>query len=140
MFARLRSIRARSRLNRVKRPSILVVDAHRDCRESLELALDLAGCEVHAVGSGHDALVHLRSWTPDAVVLDSHVGEVPALHVARVLRANARFDLTRLVMTCTWQRPELRRQARAAGVDALWMKPFAFTDLVQVVKGEARQR
>lgn len=121
-------------------PTILLVDSHRDCRESLALALELAGCQVQAVGTGHDALMRLRDWTPDAVVLDSHVGEVPAMHVARVIRANSRFDATRLVMTCTWQRPELRREARDAGVDALWMKPFDFAELVHVVRGEVRQR
>ncbi len=131
---------ARRRLNCVKCPAILVVDAHRDCRESLGLALELAGCDVQAFASGHEALVRVRDWTPDAIVLDSHIGEVSALHVARVLRANARFDRTRLVMTCTWQRAGLHEQVQAAGVDALWMKPFDFGDLLRVVRGEARQR
>lgn len=128
------------KLNRVNAPAVLVVDDHRDCRESLALALELAGCEVQAVGTGRDALVRLRDWTPDAVVLDSHIGEIPALDVARVLRSNPRFDATRLVMTCTWQLPGMRREARAAGVDTVRMKPLDFCDLVQVVKGEARQR
>lgn len=136
----LRFVQVRRRLNRVKPSSILVIDAHKDCRESLALALELAGCDVQAVASGQEALMRVREWTPDAIVLDSHVGEMSALHVARVLRANARFDQMRLVMTCTWHRPELIAQARAAGVDALWMKPFAFADLLQVVRGEVRQR
>lgn len=121
-------------------PFVLVVDSHRDCRESLALALDLGGCRVRSLASGLEAIVHLRTCTPDAIVLDSHIGAASALHVARVLRANRRFDATRLVMTCTWMRTDLRSQVRSSGVDALWMKPFAVGDLLEVVKGHARQR
>jgi CheY-like chemotaxis protein len=135
----LRTPRDLLRLNRVTGPSVLVVDDHRDCRETLALALELAGCEVQAVGNGEDALARLREWTPDAVVLDSHVTGVPAMDVARVMRSNPRFDTTRLVMTCTWQLPGMSREARAAGVDTLRMKPLDFADLVQVVTGEVRQ-
>jgi two-component system response regulator MprA len=122
----------------MSRPWILLAEGHRDCRDSLALALEMSGFDVLAVANGHEAIVQLRRCTPAAVVLDSHLTQVSALHVGRVIRANPRFDLTPLMLTSTWFSAEERARARVAGFDAVWMKPFDFDQLIRVVRPNVR--
>ena len=84
---------------RVHQPSVLVVDSHRDCRESLALALDLEGCRVRSLASKLETIVHLRTYTPNTIILDSHISTTSTLHIAHILHANRHFDTTQLIMT-----------------------------------------
>ncbi|KQT10493.1 response regulator [Ramlibacter sp. Leaf400] len=111
--------------------TLLVVDSHADCRETLAMALEFCGYQVRTAASPHEALVWLREATPRAVLVDTHLLGGCGLDVARVLRANPRFDQTRIVLTGTWFTAEDRACAAAVPVDELWLKPLDFGDLVQ---------
>ena len=111
--------------------TLLVADSHPDCRETLAMALEFSGYSVCTAGSHHAALTWLRHRTPRAVLLDMHLLGGSGLDLARVLRANPRFDQTRIVLTGTWFTAEDRACAAAVPVDELWLKPLDFGDLVQ---------
>lgn len=113
---------------------ILLAEAHRDCRETLAMALEMAGYSVHAVRSGEEALVWLRTFTPGTVLLDTHLRGITGLDIARVMRANRRFDATRVLLTSTWMPPEHRDAALALGVDSVWQKPFDLAKLLTMVE------
>jgi two-component system OmpR family response regulator len=117
--------------------SILVIEAHHDCRDVLVMTLEACEFAATAVANGGDALAALRDHTPDAVVIDNSLPDRNALDVVRVLRANRRFDATTIVLVGTWLPPADRTQAYAAGVDSVLLKPFVVDELVRKV---TRQR
>jgi DNA-binding response OmpR family regulator len=111
--------------------TLLVVDGHADCRETLAMALEFCGYTVCTAATSHEALVWLRDRTPRAVLVDTHLLGGSGLDVARVLRANPRFDRTRILLTGTWFTPEDRACAAAVPVDEVWIKPIDFGELVR---------
>ncbi|WP_167772843.1 response regulator [Ramlibacter humi] len=112
-------------------PLVLIADGHADCGETLALALELSGWQVCAARRGEEALVWLRQATPRAVLVDARLPEAGGLHIARVLRANPRFDATQVLLTGTWFTPHEKTQAQACGVDGIWMKPFDISALLR---------
>lgn len=109
--------------------TLLVVDSHQDCRETLAMALEYSGWRVRAAASCHEALTWLRECTPRAVLLDQELLGGCGVDVARVMRSNPRFDDTRIVLTSTWFTHQDRARAAAVPVDDLWIKPVEFGDL-----------
>lgn len=110
--------------------TLLVIDSHADCRETLGMALEFSGWKVCTAATGHEALTWLRDATPAAVLLDLELLGGFGLDVARVMRSNPRFDDTRILLTGTWFTPEDRARAAAVPVDGLWIKPVEFPDLL----------
>ena len=111
--------------------TLLVVDSHADCRETLAMALEFSGYRVCTAASAHEALGWLREATPRAVLVDADLLGGSGLHIARVLRANPRFDATRIVLTGTWFTAEDRAAAAAVPVDEVWIKPIDFGELLR---------
>jgi len=111
--------------------TLLVADSHPDCRETLAMALEFSGYSVCTAGSHHAALTWLRHRTPRAVLLDMHLLGGSGLDLARVLRANPRFDDTRILLTGTWFTPRDRAIAANTPLDGLWIKPLELGELVR---------
>lgn len=111
--------------------TLLVADSHQDCRETLAMALEFSGYTVATAGSHHAALTWLRERTPRAVLLDMHLLGGSGLDLARVLRANPRFDRTRILLTGTWFTPRDRAIAAATPLDGLWIKPLELGELLR---------
>lgn len=111
--------------------TVLIADGHADCGDTLALALELSGWQVRAAHRSEEALVWLREATPRVVLLDCHLPSAGGLQVARVMRANSRFDGTQVLVTGTWFTPGQHAQAHAAGVDGLWTKPFDVAALLR---------
>ncbi len=70
------------------RRRVLVVEDDRDTREMYRAALTNYGFAVRAVEDGLDALRHIETEPPDAVVLDLMLPRVGGYDVYRELRAN----------------------------------------------------
>jgi DNA-binding response OmpR family regulator len=111
-------------------PTLLIVENHRDCREVLAMTLEMAGYHVVTASTGSEALARLRGITPQDIVLDTALPDRDVLDVVRVLRANARFDGTSIVVVSTWFPPARAEAALAAGADALLLKPFGIDHLL----------
>jgi DNA-binding response OmpR family regulator len=111
--------------------TVLIADGHADYGDTLALALELNGWEVRAAHRGEEALVWLRGATPHVVLLDCDLPAGGGLQVARVMRANRRFDGTQVLVTGTWFTPAQRAQAQDAGVDGMWTKPFDLAALLR---------
>jgi len=111
--------------------TLLVADSHVDCRETLAMALEFSGYSVCTAGDYHAALTWLRERTPRAVLLDMHLLGGSGLDLARVMRANPRFDRTRILLTGTWFTPRARAIAATTPLDGLWIKPLALGELVR---------
>jgi DNA-binding response OmpR family regulator len=111
--------------------TLLVVDSHADCRETLAMALEYGGWHIRTATSCHEALAWLRESTPRAVLLDLELLGGRGLDVARVMRSNPRFDDTRIVITGTWFTPDDRARAAAVPIDDMWIKPIDFPELTR---------
>ncbi|MBT2410543.1 response regulator transcription factor [Streptomyces sp. ISL-12] len=88
-------------------PRVLIIEDDRAVREGLRLALRRQGHEVAAAPTGEDGLEQVRSFRPDAVVLDLMLPGMSGLEVCRRIRdrdqipiimATARGDDTDVVV------------------------------------------
>lgn len=103
-------------------PSFLIVDADRNFREALAIALRLDGHVAQVVASAEDALAHLRAGGFTCCVVDAHQPGAD-----EVLEGSVSHGL-RTVLTGPY--PDLLAQAarRHPGVELL-AKPFQAAEL-----------
>ena len=100
------------------RQKVLIVEDDEDLRRMYRTALAFARYDVHDVGDGLDALLHLDSNPPDLVVLDlglpsvsGHVvrqaiaGDPVTRHIPVVVVTGATGDLESLDVTCVLKKP-----------------------------------
>jgi DNA-binding NarL/FixJ family response regulator len=74
------------------------VDDHRIVREWLRFHLTRSGYEVVESSSGRDAIARARAISPDAVVLDMGLPDIPGTEVCAVIRTEVR-DAAIVVLT-----------------------------------------
>ena len=108
---------------------ILVVDDNVDAADSLGIMLSYSGHELRVVYSGHDALATAEEFGPDAIILDLGMPGMDGYAVARALRANPKFDATRLIALSGYGQLEDRRRTAEAGFDEHLVKPVIFEAL-----------
>jgi len=77
---------------------VLVVDDHRNTRESLAAGLRSLGCEADTAGGGADALARVQRASYDWIVCDVRMPGMSGIDLARALRARAP-DLGLVLMT-----------------------------------------
>ena len=116
---------------------ILVVDDDRAVRESLRRSLSFNGYTVELATDGQDALEHVVSSRPDAMVLDVMMPRVDGLEVCRRLRSTG-DDLPILVLTARDSVSE-RVAGLDAGADDYLPKPFALEELLARLRALLRR-
>ena len=106
--------------------SALIIEDNRDLAVVFAQALQAAGYATGIIEDGNQALAWLAVATPDVVVLDLHIPQVPGAEILRQIRANARLDTTRVIVATADSRvPDaLREQA-----DLVLIKPVSFSQL-----------
>lgn len=118
-------------------PHVLVVEDDPSLRALADLTLRDAGCSVTAVGDGRKAAPAAAARVPDVVVLDVDLPGLDGREVARLLRGEeATADVPIVVVTGSADRRELW-SIWASGADALLVKPYDVTELVDTVLGLA---
>ena len=116
---------------------ILVVDDEPNVRESLQIALGVAGYKVDVAPGGAEALDRASSDPPDLMVLDVLMPGVDGLEVCRKLRANG-SDLPVLMLTARDEIPD-RVAGLEAGADDYLIKPFALEELLARIRALLRR-
>ena len=100
---------------------ILIVDDHRNTRESLALGFPMYGCEGDAVANADEALGRLQRTRYDWVVSDVRMPGTTGVQLARMLRE--RFpEIGVLLMTAHELTPEEAAAMVALGI-VLLIKP-----------------
>ena len=114
---------------------ILVADDEPNIVISLEYLLKREGYTVRVARDGQEALDAIASELPDLVLLDVMMpGRLNGLETLSAIREDAGISET-LVMIVTARRQEGDlRNAHRHGADAYLAKPFAPTELRQVVR------
>jgi two-component system chemotaxis response regulator CheY len=104
----------------------IVVDDSRAMRTILRrILLDLGFEEVLEAEHGRDALQALGAAVPPSLALiDLNMPEMDGIELIAALRAERRFDRTRLMMVTSESNPRHVFDALKAGVDEYAMKPI----------------
>jgi DNA-binding response OmpR family regulator len=104
----------------------LIVEDDNDLAIIFAMALQEAGFETQIIRAGDTALMWLSSSTPDIVVLDLHLPRVSGDAILEQIRADARLDNTKVIITTADP-----RMAEAIGdkADLVLLKPVAFGQL-----------
>src|SRR5712692_534553 len=116
--------------------TVLLVEDERKLRELVRSYLERAGLTVLSTGSGAEAIMLAASASPDLVVLDLGLPDVPGETVARELRA---AGPTRILMLTAKAAEEDRIAGLELGADDYVTKPFSPRELVLRVQAILRR-
>ena len=116
--------------------TVLIVEDERKLRELVRSYLERAGFTVLSAGSGAEAITMASAATPDLVVLDLGLPDVPGETVARERRAAA---ATPILMLTARSAEEDRIRGLELGADDYVTKPFSPRELVLRVQAILRR-
>jgi two-component system, OmpR family, alkaline phosphatase synthesis response regulator PhoP len=113
-------------------PRILIADDEPAIVMAVQDELVFEGYEVHAAGSGPDAVAMARTVRPDVLLLDLMLPGTNGFEVCRTLRPE-RPDLWIIMLTVRGQEAD-RVTGFEAGADDYVTKPFSLRELVGRIK------
>jgi DNA-binding response OmpR family regulator len=116
--------------------TVLVVEDERKLRDFVRSYLERAGFTVLSTGSGAEAITMVAGASPDLVVLDLRLPDVPGETVARELRA---ATATPILMLTAKSAEEDRIRGLELGADDYVTKPFSPRELVLRVQAILRR-
>src|SRR5215813_10078983 len=116
--------------------TVMLVEDERKLRDLVRSYLERAGFTVLSTGSGAEAIMLASSASPDLIVLDLGLPDVPGETVASELRAVA---ATPIVMLTAKSAEEDRIRGLELGADDYVTKPFSPRELVLRVQAILRR-
>ncbi len=113
---------------------ILVVDDNAEVRNLLRLTLSFGDYSIREAANGIDALMLIREWRPDIVLLDIMMpGEKDGLQVCREVKNDEAIKDTFIAMlTARGQKLDMQ-EGTNAGADAYLIKPFSPIELNKMI-------
>jgi PAS domain S-box-containing protein len=112
---------------------VLIVDDHIDAAESLELLLQLRGCETRCAHSGPAGVAAAREFRPEVLLLDLGLPGFDGYEVARILRAEAPFADALFIAISGYAQDSDRQRCLDSGFDHHFRKPFDLSKLLQAI-------
>jgi DNA-binding response OmpR family regulator len=107
-------------------PLALIVEDEHDISIIFAKALEAAGFETAIVHAGDVALKWLSSTTPDVVVLDLNLPQVPGTEILRHIRADVRLTNTKVIIATAYPR---MAESVYNEADCVLSKPVSFSQL-----------
>jgi chemosensory pili system protein ChpA (sensor histidine kinase/response regulator) len=118
----------------VKRHRVLVVDDAISVRKAVQQQLQDAGFDTLGARDGFDALQQLEKGSVDLVITDLEMPNLNGLDLTRLLREQAAYRTTPVVMITSRSTQKHREAAEAAGVNLYLTKPYIDVDLLAHVR------
>ncbi|HYK59385.1 MAG TPA: response regulator transcription factor [Bryobacteraceae bacterium] len=115
---------------------ILVVDDEPQIRRIMRTTLTGAGYEIDDAKTGEEALVKLREFRPDLVLLDMNMPGIGGLAACRAIRADS--DVGIIVLTVRNTEAD-KVEALDAGADDFVTKPFSTPELLARIRAAFRR-
>jgi CheY-like chemotaxis protein len=110
---------------------VLIVEDDANSRWALCALLKRLGFDCRAASNGQEALELVRSFHPEAVIMDLMMPVLDGVEATRRLKADARTrDIPVLAVTAN-ATPGGRSAARRAGADEFLTKPVVLTELLE---------
>ncbi len=119
---------------------VMVIDDSNTIRRSAEIFLAQAGCTVILAEDGFDALSKITDHQPDVVFCDILMPRLDGYQTCALIKKNARFSCTPVVMLSSKDGLFDRARGRMVGSDEYLTKPFTKEELLQTVSAHAPQR
>src|SRR5688500_3449432 len=119
---------------------ILVIEDERDLQEVLRYNLREAGHEVLFALTGAEGLRLAREQSPDLILLDVMLPDLPGTRVCRTLRADPKLQQVAIVMVTAKGEEIDRVLGFELGADDYVVKPFSMRELLLRVQALLRRR
>ena len=118
------------------RPRIAVVDDEQGLREILEIGLTQEGFDVRTVADGAAALALIRTWQPEAIVLDVMMPVIDGIRLMALVRKLSQAPILLLTV-----RGSVRDRIAGlkAGADDYLVKPFNLEELAERLRTALRR-
>ena len=127
-----------SERNTLQGVKVLVIDDSNTIRRSAEIFLLQAGCTVILAEDGFDALAKIADHQPDLVFVDIMMPRLDGYQTCALIKKNARFHDTPVVMLSSKAGLFDRARGRMVGSDQYLTKPFTKESLLKAVATHAR--
>lgn len=114
--------------------NILIVEDDPAIRRLLEVCLRSLPATQVSVNGGQAALEVLAREPVDLVVTDLMMAGIGGFDVIRAMRADAALREIPVVLLSCLGNPSLPNEAKEAGAQAYFMKPFSPTQLINTVR------
>jgi len=118
-------------------PKVLVVDDEENIRFLLSSALHHSGFEVTTAENGREALTEVKSFRPDAVLLDVMMPDIDGFEVCRRMRADG--DRTAVIFLTAHDATEDKVRGLTLGGDDYVTKPFSLEEVIARVRVVVRR-
>ncbi len=116
---------------------VLLADDSRHAQNMGELILRDEGLQVVCVGDGDAAWKRLAEIDPDVIVADAFLPRRSGYELCRQVKNDPRFRHVQVILTAGVLEPLDEAEAALAGSDALLMKPFEASVVIETVKSLA---
>lgn len=116
------------------RPLILLVDDNADGREMYNEYLTFKGCRVIVATDGANGIDKARTEHPDVILMDLRMPSMTGTEAMRSLRADPTFARVPIVALTAHALDGEHAKARAAGFDAVILKPCLPDDLLTEIE------
>ena len=116
---------------------VLVVDDEVEMQRALRAGLQYHDFDVHAVGSGEEAVREAAAWRPDVILLDLGLPGMDGFATLRALRPSTRAAVI-VVSVMPGEKDKVR--ALDAGADDYVVKPFGTEELVARIRAVLRRQ
>jgi signal transduction histidine kinase/HPt (histidine-containing phosphotransfer) domain-containing protein len=117
---------------------ILILDDDHILLEYYRLQLTASGTLVTCLSEPSNLMAVMTDFQPELLVIDVHLRSCSGLDVARVVRADARFQTIPIVFMSTDGTLRQRQEARSFAADDYLTKPLSAKDLLQSATPRAR--
>jgi twitching motility two-component system response regulator PilG len=118
----------------------MVIDDSNTIRRSAEIFLVQSGCTVILAEDGFDALAKITDHQPDIIFCDILMPRLDGYQTCALIKKNARFSDTPVVMLSSKDGLFDRARGRMVGSDEYLTKPFTRESLLKTVGDHAVAR
>lgn len=115
---------------------ILIVDDEKAIRRFLKTSLSSQGYEVCEAKNGNEAIIELKSFRPDAIVLDLGLPDMDGVEVTKKIRE---LTQTPIVIVSVREKESDKVNALDAGADDYLTKPFSAPELFARLRAVLRR-
>jgi len=112
--------------------SVAIIDDERAVRTTLTRLLRSFGIHVEAFASGAEFMACLQTGNWQVVLLDTQLSQLTGFEVLKRVREE-RPELAVIIIT-GYEGQDVRRRAYEAGAQGFLLKPFTFSELLDVVR------
>ena len=112
---------------------ILIIDDGQRTRQMYSMLLRQLGHEVESAADGWSGIEMVRSFRPDAVLLDVGMPGLNGFATCKEIRAQPSGKDIALIAVTGWAQYEVQQEAEKAGFDEILVKPVSAQRILEVI-------